>query len=328
MGLWIRAGLRTGSCQKHRAPGGMPRASVSVRPALIAPVLLAAVGGGAGISRPALARTAPPAIPPGAAALGFTKCVINERPTAADIAPGPSGDYKWFSGQWYAAPPSANHYSTRRGVLRLDLGGDLVSAPRNFTTGKLPLLPGADGFYVEFDCRLSDNDPDHFPAVWLMPAEHNGTRADQYAGDPAGYERWMELDVDEGGFGPGLTGTVHSFQGIYENGYRQIQNPNNVSPHSLDRPRKHTFGVSYDPVRQTVCWWLDGFRQMSAGAPYVPAIGARQRFYLIISAQSHGKSRPYGLYVSGVRAYVPPASDRPASELPASDRPATPGPGR
>jgi len=38
--------------------------------------------------------------PPGAAALGYTLCVINEKPTAADIAPGSNGDYKWFNGQW------------------------------------------------------------------------------------------------------------------------------------------------------------------------------------------------------------------------------------
>ena len=41
-------------------------------------------------------------IPPGAAALGFTKCVIQETPTAADIAPGRNGNCKWFSGQWYS----------------------------------------------------------------------------------------------------------------------------------------------------------------------------------------------------------------------------------
>lgn len=68
--------------------------------------------------------------PPGAAALGYFKRVINERPVASDIAPGESGNYKWFSGQWYAKPPSLDHYSTTNGVLTLSLDGDLVSAPR------------------------------------------------------------------------------------------------------------------------------------------------------------------------------------------------------
>ncbi len=249
-------------------------------------------------------------VPPGAAALGYTKRVIHETPTAADIAPGKNGNYKWFSGQWYSrTSPSLDHYSTQDGALALSLGGDLVSTPRDFSAGKLPLLPGPDGFYVEFDVRLSDNDKDHWPAVWLMPVEHDGKR-DHYEGDPPGFERFMELDVEEGGFGPGLTGTVHSTEGVYPK-WKHVQNPNNVSPAAMDRIRKHTFGASYDPVHQKVTWWVDGKLQMSAGAPYVPAVAARQHFYLILSAQSHKAKKPYFMFVSGVRAYVPPGSSLP-----------------
>ncbi len=124
----------------------------------------------------------------------------------------------------------------------------------------------------------------------------------------------MELDVDEGGFGPGLTGTVHSSCGIYEQGWQHIQNPNNVSRVALDRTKKHIFGVSYDPRSQSVTWWVDGAKQMSAGSPYVPEVGAKQNFYLIISAQTHGKQKPYSLFVGGVRAYVPPNSALPACQ--------------
>ena len=250
-------------------------------------------------------------VPPGAAALGYTKCVIRERPTAADIAPGDSGRFAWFSGQWWSKPVPLKHYATKDGVLAISPGGDLVSAPRDFTRGKLPLLPGADGFYVEFDVRLSGNDPDHFPAVWLMPAEHNAKMEDQYGGDPAGYQRWMEFDIDEGGFGPGLTGTVHAHEGIWPK-TSQVQNPNNVSPVPLDRTKTHTFGGSYDPRKQSVTWWVNGVKQMSAGAPYVPAVAAKQNFYLILSAQTHGKNVPYTMFVSGVRAWVPPHSKIPA----------------
>jgi len=251
-------------------------------------------------------------VPPGAAALSFTKCVIDESPTAAGIAPGPDGNYAWFSGQWWYSPkPPLSEYLTQDGVLALALGGDLVSAPNDFSTGKLRLLPGSDGFYVEFDCWLSDNDPDHFPALWLMPAEHNGKREDHYAWDPPGHERWMEFDIDEGSWGPGLAGTVHSHSGIYEEGYQQIRNPNNVSSVPIDRSKKHTFGGSYDPVHQSVTWWVDGVEQMSAGAPYVPAVAANQHFYLIVSAQSRGAQKPYSMFVSGVRAYVPPTSALP-----------------
>ncbi len=181
----------------------------------------------------ALQDTHPAPLPPGAAALGYTRCVINEKPTADDVAPGRSGNYKWFSGQWYNDhPPSLDHYETHDGVLVLKLDGDLVSVSRDASQGvlrqgKLPLLAGADGFYVEFDVRLSDNDEDHWPAVWLLPAEHDGVH-DQYEGDPPGYERYMELDVDEGGFGPGLAGTVHNTAGVYP-GWEHIQNPNVVS---------------------------------------------------------------------------------------------------
>jgi hypothetical protein len=250
------------------------------------------------------------AVPPGAAALGCTKRVIDESPTAADIAPGKSGDYKWFSGQWYAEKaPSLDHYATRGGALALSLGGDLAGIPRDFSPGRLPLLAGADGFYVEFDVRLSDNDPDHWPAVWLMPAEHDGQR-DHYPGDPPGYERFMELDVDEGGFGPGLTGTVHSTEGVYPK-WKHVQNPNNVSPLAIDRSRQHVFGASYDPSRGKATWWLDGKPQMSAGSPYVPAIAVRQHFYLILSAQSQGAKKPYLMFVSGIRAYTSPRSPLP-----------------
>ena len=253
------------------------------------------------------------AVPPGAAALGYTKCVIDEHPCAADIAPGRDGNFKWFSGQWYAAtPPSLDHYRTDGGRLGIKLDGDLVSAPRDLKApGLLPALPGGDGFYVEFDVRLSDNDPDHWPAVWLMPWEHNGRQEDCYAGDPKGFERYMELDVDEGGFGPGLAGTVHNWEGFWPK-YTHAQNPNNVRKEPLDRRTWHTFGASYDPQKQTATWWLDGVRQMSATAPYVPAIAARQRFYLLMSAQSHGKRKDYLMFVGGVRAFVPPASALPA----------------
>jgi hypothetical protein len=253
-------------------------------------------------------------VPAGAAEFGYTKCVINERPTVSDIAPGKNGDFKWFSGQWYAGkPPAADRYLMVDGVLALRLGGDLVSAPRDFSApGKLPALPGADGFYVEFDVKLSDNDPDHWPAVWLMPVEHNGRQQDHYADDPKGFERWMELDVDEGGFGPGLTGTVHNWSDVYPH-YKHIQNPNNVRREALDRTQMHTFGASYNPSTKTVAWWLDGVKQMSATPPYVPDIAARQHFYLIVSGQSHGKQKEHLTLLGGVRAYVPPASPLPAA---------------
>jgi len=254
-------------------------------------------------------------VPPGAAELGYTKCILNERPTVADITGEKTGNFKWFSGQWYnAKPPSLDHYVMIDGVLALKLGGDLVSAPRDLKqAGALPLLPGKDGFYVEFDTWISANDPDHWPAVWLMPFEHNGRQEDRLATDPKGFQRFMELDVDEGGFGPGLTGTVHSSEGNWPK-YKHVQNPNNVRKEPLDRSKKHTFGASYDPKSQTVTWWVDGVKQMSATAPYVPEIARQHRYYLIMSGQSHKLQKEHFTFISGVRAFVPAACEIPAAK--------------
>lgn len=246
--------------------------------------------------------------PPGAAALGYTVCVINEKPTAADIAPGSTGDYKWFSGQWWETPPPHSDYATISNVLALSLGGELVSTPRDFSTGALPVLSGSNGFYVEFDLQLSDNGSDHWPGVWLLPVENNAQQQDcypnLYPGDPPSYERCMEFDVEEGGWGPGLLGTVHFWTGVPPN-ETSIANTNNESPIPLNLSQKHTFGGSYDPIHQTVAWWVDGVYQMSAGAPDVPAVAALQHFYLILTASTHGQNTPYTMFVSGVRAYVP-----------------------
>ena len=52
---------------------------------------------------------------------------------------------------------------------------------------------------------------------------------------------------------------------------------------------------------------------MGATSPYVPDIAAKQHFYLILSAQSHGKKTEHLMFVRGVRAYVPPTSPLPAT---------------
>ena len=250
------------------------------------------------------------AVPPGAAELGYSKQVINEHPAVSDIAPGRNGNYKWFSGQWYnKTSPSPDHYTTNQGVLTLSLDGDLSSAPLDFSESVLPALPGDKGFYAEFEVQLSDNDPDHWPAVWLMPVEHDNKQRDSSPPDPPGFERWMELDVDEGGFGPGLLGTVIDWKGIWPH-YERTLNENHFSKIPLDRTQKHIFGASYDPVQGRVTWWVDGARQMSAQT--VSAVAAHQHFYLILSAQTHGKQKPYTMMVSAVRAFVSPDSPLPA----------------
>jgi hypothetical protein len=250
-------------------------------------------------------------VPEAARALGYIKRAINLCPTIPDISPDGLGTYSLYSGQWYRPPPSLSHYSMDDDALVINSGGDLTTISRDFKRKKLPLLKGSEGFYVEFDVRLSANDPDHWPALWLMPAEHNSVQNDHYDGDPKGFERWLELDVDEGGFGPGVHGAAISWSGIWPH-YTKLQNPNNVSLVPLDRTVLHAFGASYDSIGGTVTWWLDGMKTFSAGFPYVPSIARRQNFYIIMGAQSHGESKPYKMIVERLRAFVSPTSSLPA----------------
>ncbi len=55
-------------------------------------------------------------------------------------------------------------------------------------------------------------------------------------------------------------------------------------------------------------WYEDGVRQMS-DSTYVPAVASLQDFYLILSADTHGKKHPYTMYVSGIRAFTAPVPE-------------------
>jgi hypothetical protein len=241
------------------------------------------------------------ALPTGAAGAIFGQCVINEQPKLAEIAPGQTGKYKWFSGQWYSKQkPARDLYSEKDGILRLSLGGCLVSAPNDFGPGLLPVLRGAKGFYVEFEISLSDEDADHFPAVWLMPVEHNREKDDVYGGDPTEFERWIEFDVDEGGSVLGYGGAVHVWQGIYPAYQRVTQiNPTVVK---IDRTKFHRYGLCYTPSSQEITWWLDDQKQYALQAD-IHKVAQLQNFYLIISAQHHGLGHPYQISVKSIRAY-------------------------
>src|SRR3989339_414710 len=253
-----------------------------------------------------------PDIPPGAASLGYTKCVINEHPSISDFAPSRNGTYKWYRGVWWGTEPSTNLYTMVGNELAISLNGSLCAIPiDHLQYGLLPALPGADGFYIEFDVRLSNNDADHWPAVWLLPREKTGGYGDKYPGDPTNFERWMELDVDEQeGADFRMNGTVHSWTGIYPTpGF--TSDMESVHSTNIDRTALHTYGASYDPITSTVKWWLDGEYIGSGTYPHVPTIAAVQHFYPIISNQTHGLNVDYTLFLSGVRAYVPQSSSLP-----------------
>ena len=72
--------------------------------------------------------------------------------------------------------------------------------------------------------------------------------------------------------------------------------------------RYHTFGASYNPKTHTVAWWLDGVNVITS-ATHVPAVAAQQKFYLILSCQSHRgveTGDDYLMLVKSVKAYGPP----------------------
>jgi hypothetical protein len=279
-------------------------------------------------------------IPLGAALLGYTNNVINEYPLLTDIAPGVNGDYTWFNGSYLDwkggdifSQPSLSNYANTGGanaVLAMSLGGSITSTPLDMTTGALPVLAGANGFYVEFTEKLSSNNVDHDPAVWLESVEHSAHQPGQtedgyttslYPGDPVGTERWLELDVDEGGYGNGGSsnswhGTAISRVGKFGSYVETPYGP--VGTTTPDRTQWHTFAASYNPSTNTglaggtggtVTWYMDGVQtaQTPAGSLAVPFVATLQHFYLIADPQSMGASTPYTMSIGSIRAYIPPA---------------------
>jgi hypothetical protein len=171
----------------------------------------------------------------------------------------------------------------------------------------LPLLLGSKGFYVEFAVKLSDNDSDHFPAVWVMPQEHNVSQSDRQAGDPPHYERWLELDVNEGGLGTNLggayRGAVIDWWSIYPHYERKVFN--NIDRDPIDMTVEHIFGASYDPAGQQVTWWLDGVKMGSQSTASFPAVVNSYHYYLIMNAASRGARVPYQMQVRYLAAWTP-----------------------
>jgi lysophospholipase L1-like esterase len=265
------------------------------------------------------------ALPRGADLLRYTNKIIDISPTTADIAPSFTGAFSFFDSIFYDTnPPDKTPYFNAGSELGIPMGKQILSQNRSSLHGNLQYMAGINGFYVEWDVRLSGNDPDHFPAVWVMPQEHNAAQTDAYGAldpvggaDPAGYERWMELDVDEGGFGPSTTSSVIDWQGTFDNANGQYWRDfptdtvpgngitNKIGKGWIDRTQKHTFGASYDPRHNVVRWYLDNVEIFKAQTG-VPTIAPFQNFYVITGAQTFGGNVPYTMYLSRIRAYTVP----------------------
>ena len=256
-------------------------------------------------------------IPTPAQDLGFTQCVIDSSPTLASVSLDGTGTAEWYNGiQWQPVKPSATLYTNAaNGQLLVNLGASMATVDNNMQPGKWPLLSGAKGFYVEFSIAHSNQHPDHWSAVWLLPREHDLALEDYYPeiDSTPNFERWLELDVDESGFTPltsgvartGFKGTALSWSGIFPQYQNQQSTPNWYVP-PLDRTKLNTFAATFEPDLLRITWYLNGAQQYQALSPSVSDIALRQNFYLIVSASTHGANVPYGVRVARVRAYVPP----------------------
>lgn len=246
------------------------------------------------------------ATPEGATQVGALQPLFRDCPRLDDVDfTGRADGRKYYSGVYSTPhqPKDRSLYAQADDGVVMQRGGVLSTVKMTAHPGQFPLLSGARPFYIEAQVATSSNHKDNFPAIWLMPIEHNLRMEDVYEGDPKSFERWFELDIDEGGFGPGGHHTAISWSGIWPN-YKKIQNPNPTSKVPLDRTQPNVFGVSYSPDTLTVRWWLNGKQVLEAAHPHVPEIARRQNFYLIVSAQSHKNISHYQMKLMGVRAFV------------------------
>lgn len=243
-------------------------------------------------------------LPPGAIEIGAKELLFQDCPKITDMDfTGKVYGKKYYSGLWYGKPSDQRFYEQADDGLIIKRGAAVAMVTMNSYRGYFPLLNGNRPFYLEAQVATSSNDPDNFPAIFLMPIEHNLRMEDVYKPDPRDFERWFELDIDEGGFGPGGHHTAISWSGIWPN-YKKIQNPNPSSKEALDRTKPNVFGVSYSPKSLTVKWWLNGKKVLEATHPFVPEIARQQRFYLIVAAQSHKNISDYQMKFMGVRAFA------------------------
>ena len=244
-------------------------------------------------------------LPAGAEALGYTKTLFFSQPTIASV----SATGNDTTSQWYAGEPGHSQsqnlaqremLSTVNGQLAIPLGAAILSATRASTAGATPLLDASKGFYVEFAMHLSGNDADHFYGLYLIPVEHNAAKADHFAGDPVGYQRWTEIDVSESGYGPGSLATVINWWGTYPQYGKQVLNSYGHNA-ALDFTQEHRYGLSYDPVKAVLQWYVDDKPTWKEPAT---SLTKNFHYYLVIDSNTHGANKAYTMYMHYITAYT------------------------
>jgi len=245
-------------------------------------------------------------LPAGATALGYTTQLFYDTPTLDEVsATDTDSTSKWYPGS-FAQAVSTNMQrrelmSTVDGNLAIGLGAGVNSETHTSKAGGLPLLSGAKGFYVEFAMRLSNNNSDHFTGLFLQTQEHDLAKDDHLSTDPTGFERWTEIDVSEGGYGPGSLNTVINWTGTYPHYVSQTFNSYGHET-NLDWTTEHIYGVSYDPTTNTLQWYLDD--KPSWKTTMGNAAIKDFHYYMVMEASSHGSHVPYDMYIRYVAAYT------------------------
>jgi hypothetical protein len=255
-------------------------------------------------------------VPAPALVMGLVTNQFYVEPTAAMVdVNGAAAPAPFTAGLWYFGSQAAKYFTNDpiTGRLSINQLGDGTSQPtvstmlRNSTQGLFPFVDGAAAFYVEACYRSTTNVADNWPSWWLEPVEHDLKQTDCYPdlfpSDPAKYERWWELDIDEGGFSPGMMTSIIEWYGAYGvgAGYQNTKFNNSGKLAALDRTKFHCFGLGWDGVN-TFTAYLDDVLVLThsiAGMIQLPVM-LRQKFQMILGAQTHGAKAPYSMIIEHV----------------------------
>ena len=266
-------------------------------------IVLAAVG------QPAVSQTSCTALPSGAAHLGYTVKKYSIVPTVAMVSTTDTNSTSaLYPGEVTSSVASnlqeLKYLTTVNGVFTINYTGagapSVSSETHQATHGSIPLLPGANGFYIEAGIRLSSNDPDHYPGFRIMPAEHNLSQSDHIESSPTGFENWLEISAMGEQAGTAQSNLIN-WEGIYPD-YKHTQNYWRA-PAGFNWTVEHIYGASFDPIARVVQFYLDGKPTLKASMANAPTIVDTYHYYFSLDARSHGLKKPYQMYVSYVTAY-------------------------
>jgi hypothetical protein len=235
-------------------------------------------------------------LPAGATDLGYTNQVFYDEPTLTEVSTSNTAT----TSKWYSALSNADLLSMNGSELAIGLEAGISSQAHGGKQGVLPYLSGAQGFYIEFAMHLSSNDADHFEGVYLETAEKtNGTA--HLSTDPAGFQRWTEIDISESGYGPGSLSSVINWSGIAPHfASRAFNSWGHDLP--LDFTKEHIYGVSYDPATNVLQWYIDNVPSWKTTP--VNSVIKDFHYYLVMGAGTHGSHTPYDMYIRYVAAYT------------------------